>query len=143
MGWDLALPAVTVNTQWGVPRYDPANETETYMVGSQELTPVANRGPAVPRTAEKVFHPRVEGTFSKIVRHGSDPKSYWWEVTEKDGTREFFGGDPQDGPTADSELTDGSGDIFEWALRQTVDLRWQSRQFATRTSRIRGSRAAR
>jgi RHS repeat-associated protein len=122
VGWDLSLPAVTVNTQWGVPRYDPANETETYMVGSQELTPVANRGPAAPRTAEKVFHPRVEGTFSKIVRHGSDPKSYWWEVTEKNGTREFFGGDPQDGPTADSELTDASGNIFEWALRQTVDL---------------------
>jgi RHS repeat-associated protein len=122
VGWDLTLPAVTVNTQWGVPRYDPATETETYMVGSQELTPVANRGPPVPRTAEKVFHPRVEGTFSKIVRHGSDPTSYWWEVTEKDGTREFFGGDPQDGPTADSELTDASGNIFEWALRQTVDL---------------------
>jgi RHS repeat-associated protein len=121
-GWDLSTPAVTISTQWGVPKYDPANETETYAVGSQELTPVANRGPAVPRTAEKVFHPRVEGTFSKIVRHGSDPKSYWWEVTEKNGTREFFGGDPQDGPTADSELTGASGNIFEWALRQAVDL---------------------
>jgi len=122
LGWNLSLPAVEVSTQWGVPRYDPANETETYMMGSQELTPVANRGPAVPRTAEKVFHPRVEGTFLKIVRHGGDPKSYWWEVTAKDGTREFFGGDPADGPTADSELTDASGNIFEWALRQSVDL---------------------
>ena len=122
VGWDLSLPTVTVNTQWGVPRYDPVNETETYTLGTQELAPVANRGPAVPRTAEKVFHFRVEGTFSKIVRHGSDPKSYWWEVTQKDGTREFFGGDPQDGPVADSELTDASGNIFEWALRQTVDL---------------------
>jgi RHS repeat-associated protein len=122
LGWNLSLPTVEVNTQWGVPRYDPANETETYMLGAQEMTPVANRGPAVPRTAEKVFHPRVEGTFLKIVRHGGDPKSYWWEVTEKDGTREFFGGDPTDGPTADSELTDASGNIFEWALRQTMDL---------------------
>src|SRR5262245_34946434 len=28
LGWDLPTPAVTVETRWGVPRYDPANQTE-------------------------------------------------------------------------------------------------------------------
>lgn len=122
LGWDLALPSVTIDTRWGVPRYDPAHETETYTLNGADLTPVANRGQPVARTAEKVFHNRVEGAFFKIVRHGSDPKSYWWEVTEKDGTREFYGGDPQDGPVPDAQLTDASGNVFRWALRQTVDL---------------------
>ncbi len=122
LGWDLALPAVTINTQWGVPRYDPANETETYGLNGAELTPVANRGPLVARTAEKVFHSRVEGAFLRIVRHGGDPKSYWWEVTGKDGTRQFYGGDPNSGPDAAADLSDASGNVFRWALKQTVDL---------------------
>jgi RHS repeat-associated protein len=122
LGWNLALPAVEVSTQWGVPTYDQVNESETYTLNGAELTPVANRGALVPRTAEKVFHTRIEENFSKIVRHGSDPRSYWWEVTEKNGTREFFGGTPQTGPDQAAELTDASGNIFRWALEETQDL---------------------
>ena len=97
VGWDLSVPSVSIDTRWGVPRYDAVNETETYVVGDGQLTPVANRGPAVPRTAEKVFRSRVEGEFNKIVRHGSTPANYWWEVTDKAGARSFFGGDPESG----------------------------------------------
>ena len=122
LGWDLSLPSVGVNTQWGVPRYDPANETETYMLGGAELTPLANRGPLVARVAEKTFHSRVESTFLKITRHGASPSSYWWEVQAKDGTRQFYGGDPATGPDPAAQLTDGSGNVFRWALKETVDL---------------------
>ncbi|HEY0167755.1 MAG TPA: SpvB/TcaC N-terminal domain-containing protein [Jatrophihabitans sp.] len=122
VGWDLSVPSIGIDTRWGVPRYDAANETETYVVGGGQLTPVANRGPEVPRTAEKVFRSRVEGEFNKIVRHGSTPANYWWEVTDSDGTRSFFGGDPESGPVAAARLADDAGNIFRWALRETREL---------------------
>jgi RHS repeat-associated protein len=119
VGWDLSVPAITIDTRWGVPRYDGAKETETYLLNGEQLTPVAHRGPAVARTAEKVFHTRVEGGFSKIVRHGDSPANYFWEVTEKDGTRHFYGGVVA--PATDSVLADGHGNIAMWALRETRD----------------------
>ncbi|HST83571.1 MAG TPA: SpvB/TcaC N-terminal domain-containing protein, partial [Kineosporiaceae bacterium] len=122
VGWDLSVPSIGIDTRWGVPRYDAANETETYTVGQGQLTPVANRGPAVARTSEKVFHARVEGGFDTIVRHGSVPTNYWWEVTDKDGDRSFYGGDPESGPVAAARLADNAGNIFRWALREARDL---------------------
>ncbi|GIF18117.1 RHS repeat-associated protein [Actinoplanes tereljensis] len=114
-GWDLTVPTIAVDTRWGVPRYDGGLESETYQLGGEQLAPVANRGPLVARTAEKVFHPRVEGAFAKIVRHGSTPSAYSWEVVDKAGTRSFYGGTPE------SALADDAGHLFEWALREVRD----------------------
>ncbi|HST46484.1 SpvB/TcaC N-terminal domain-containing protein [Jatrophihabitans sp.] len=122
VGWDLSVPSVSIDTRWGVPRYDAGNETETYLVGDQQLTPLANRGTPQARTAEKTFHTRIEGGFNAIVRHGSLPSNYWWEVTDKEGTRSFYGGDPESGPVAAARLADDAGNIFRWALRESRDL---------------------
>lgn len=132
MGWDLALPMITIDTRFGVPRYDPNLETETYAMAGQQLTPVANRSAFVPRTAEKVFHTRVEGAFDKIIRHGSSPANYTWECIDKSGTHWFYGGAPDtSGPAADSTLATGSGSIFEWALREVVDANGNLMRFHT------------
>jgi hypothetical protein len=88
-GWGLDIPSVDIDTRWGAPRYDIEQidgtagglETETYMLSGAQLAPVANRGQLIPRTAEKSFSLRVEGEFTRIVRHGSSPTTYWWEVT--------------------------------------------------------------
>ena len=121
-GWDLAVSSVGIDTRWGVPRYDTQNETETYAVDGEQLAPLAHRGALVPRTAEKTFRSRVEGTFRKIVRHGSSPSTYWWEVREKDGTAYYYGGDPAaNAPVPAAVLTDANGNIFKWALRLVQD----------------------
>ena len=122
MGWDLAMPSITIDTRWGVPRFDPQTETETYSLAGDQLSPVAHRGDPVTRSAERQFYPRVEGAFNKIIRHGSGPQSYWWEVTDKKGTRYFYGGDPSTGVDAGSTLSDASGNVAEWALREVLDL---------------------
>ena len=72
-GWDLTVPAITIDTRWGVPRYDAQKETETYLLNGEQLTPVAHRGPLQDRPTEnkKVFHTRVEGQFQQIIRHGT------------------------------------------------------------------------
>src|SRR5262249_13019425 len=97
IGWDLAVPAITIDTRLGVPRYDGQKETETYLLNGEELTPVAHRGALQDRPTDntKVFHTRVEGQFQQIIRHGTGPTNYWWEVIDKNGTRSFFGGDPE------------------------------------------------
>ncbi|MFC5826052.1 SpvB/TcaC N-terminal domain-containing protein [Nonomuraea insulae] len=115
VGWDLSVPSVSIDTRWGVPRYAAGNETETYMFGGEQLTPVAHRGAARPRTADKVFHQRVEGQFARVVRKGNSPKTYSWEVTDKSGTRWLYGGEG-------AVLADDAGNIFSWALREVRDL---------------------
>ncbi|GAA3535331.1 hypothetical protein GCM10022419_013630 [Nonomuraea rosea] len=114
VGWDLSLPSVSIDTRWGVPRYSAENETETYTFAGEQLTPVAHRGAARPRTADKVFHQRVEGRFARIVRKGDSPKTYSWEVTDKSGTTWLYGG-------AGATLADDAGNVFSWALREMRD----------------------
>jgi RHS repeat-associated protein len=120
VGWSVGTSSITIDTRWGVPRYDGGLETETYLLNGEQLTPVANRTELQARTAEKVFHTRIEGQFSRIVRHGDNPHNYWWEVTAKNGTRSIFGG-PPDNAADSTTLTDESGDIAMWALREVRD----------------------
>ena len=122
VGWDITVPSIGVDTRWGVPRFDAQNETETYAISGEQLSPVAHRGDLQARTADKQFFPRVEGAFNKIIRHGNSPQSYWWEVTDKEGTRYFYGGDPSTGVDAASTLSDAAGNIAHWALREELDL---------------------
>ncbi|MHA4844562.1 SpvB/TcaC N-terminal domain-containing protein [Flavitalea antarctica] len=120
-GWDLAAPAVSIETRWGVPRYSATLETETYAIDGGQLAPVAHRSDPINRTSEKQFYPRVNQGFQKIIRHGSNPKNYWWEVTEKNGERRFFGGNPRNGLDAAAVLTDLTGNIGYWALTEARD----------------------
>jgi len=122
VGWELSVPSVSIDTRWGVPRFDAQQETETYMISGAQLSPVAHRGDLVARTGEKQFYPRVEGAFNKIIRHGNNPQTYWWEVTDKAGTRYFYGGDPSTGVDVACTLSDASGNIAHWALREELDL---------------------
>jgi hypothetical protein len=36
-GWDIPIPKITVDTRWGVPRYDNAKETEEYLLNGEQL----------------------------------------------------------------------------------------------------------
>ncbi len=126
LGWNLSMASIVVDTRWGVARYDDAQETETYMLGGEQLTPGAHRGALQARAPEKQFHTRVEGRFLNIMRHGDHPSNYWWEVIDKEGTRFFYGGDPEvNGPASDSTLSDPVGgseqNIYKWALREVRD----------------------
>ena len=35
LGWDLHIPNITIDTRWGVPRYDSLLETETLYHGGR------------------------------------------------------------------------------------------------------------
>lgn len=37
-GWNMPVPSITIDTKWGVPRYDTAKETETYLLSGTMLS---------------------------------------------------------------------------------------------------------
>jgi RHS repeat-associated protein len=117
MGWDVDVPSIGIETRWGVPRFDANLESETYLLAGAQLSPVTHRASLLPRmSGEKQFFPRVEGGFQKITRHGDDPKTYFWVVTQKDGTQSTYGGNDN------TVLKDNTGNIVQWMLRETRDL---------------------
>jgi RHS repeat-associated protein len=143
LGWDLSIPSISIDTRWGVPTYDPTFESEIYTLGGEQLTfkDVATNTYVLPNRAEGFkknrndifeiengvvqdytrFYPRIEGGYSKIIRHRSSPKEYWWEVISKDGTRSIFGNDGTANNPEQYYLKDTSGNIGHWALYKTID----------------------
>ena len=108
-GWDLNVPSITVDTRWGVPRYDANFETETYNINGSMLATVispvgssdslgdpsvSHRGKLYERRDSMQFHPVIENGFSKIVRYGKDPY-YYWGVTDKSGISYLYGANSQ------------------------------------------------
>lgn len=121
-GWSMNMPSVGIETRWGSPRYDAGMETEMYTLNGELLAPMNNRSELLNRAPEKRFYKRVEGSFSKIIRHGNSPANYWWEVTEKDGTRSCYGGRPGVGVVANAILRDDLNNIAYWALVETREV---------------------
>ncbi|MFH4967517.1 SpvB/TcaC N-terminal domain-containing protein [Gaetbulibacter sp. M240] len=123
LGWDLQLGSITIETRWGVPRYLHDKESETYLLEGEQLWPVAHRNELVERTPEKRFYKRIEGDFTKIIRHGNNPTNYWWEVTNKSGVRYSYGGSSNLGTIDENAvLRDANNNIAKWGLVEMRDL---------------------
>lgn len=76
------------------------------------------------------FYPRVEGAFQKIVRHGTNPTNYYWEVTDKNGTKYFYGKKiDQDVVDPNSVLQDYNHHVCKWGLTEIRDLNGNFVQF--------------
>ncbi len=124
-GWNLAAQSIEIDTRWGVPRYDDEKETESYQLNGSQLTPRAYRDGLEDRndSGAKTFHMRVESKFDRIIRHGTGPTNYWWEVTDQNGTHYYFGAtSTSNGPIDSATLADADGNLFKWALAEVVDI---------------------
>lgn len=129
-GWNLSVPSITLDTRWGVPRYDSAKETETYLMSGSMLSTmgddgkmgVAHRGEKMSRKADRQFYTRQGGDFSRIIRKGDSPANYYWEVTDKQGIKYTYGGE---GAVLKGTATDASGAshevISEWKLKRVEE----------------------
>ena len=129
-GWNLSIPSITLDTRWGVPRYDTSKETETYLMSGSMLSTmgddgkmgVAHRGEKMNRKADRQFYTRQGGDFSRIIRKGNSPADYTWEVTDKQGIKYIYGGE---GAVLKGTITDASGQsrevITEWKLKRVEE----------------------
>ena len=126
VGWDLSVPSIEVNTKWGVPSYSATQETESYLLNGEEIvlrTSGENfyqphRDNPIARISNGEFFPRIEGGFKRVERKGTLPSNYYWIVTEKNGTKYFYGN------SANSKLTTGSsftGNVGRWMLNRVED----------------------
>ena len=118
-GWDIQIPKITVDTRWGVPRYSPTEETETYNLNGVMLVQMDNQNPSVAHRGAKIarktgdvqFYPRTENGFSKIIRKGTGPKDYQWVLYDKNGTIYYYGDSGMY-----SNIRGDNGNIAEWYL---------------------------
>ena len=99
-GWDLNIPTISVDTRWGVPRYDPNYETETYLMNGQMLAMMVadkdvnndsatvalshRNGVLYDRKDTLRFNPRLESGFSEIARI-KENNEYYWRVRDSKG----------------------------------------------------------
>jgi len=121
-GWDIQMSTISVDTRWGVPRYSPTEETETYSLNGVMLVMMDNQNPTVAHRGNKIarksgdvqFYPRTESNFSKIIRRGSKLNEYTWHITDKNGTVYSY--------IEVISNTKGSNNIAEWFLTYAVDL---------------------
>ena len=139
VGWDISIPSITVETRWGVPRYDTIYESEVYVYEGEQLVTKDESGTFrlmphrtnqwISRTTlgnKEQFYPRRNEAFDSIVRHGSGPSDYWWSVTHRNGVTDYYGKYASDTNVNNScVLRTGndntSGAIAHWALAESVD----------------------
>ena len=132
-GWDIPIPAITIDTRWGAPRYDGDKESETYMYKGEQLVAkdIKNNFILMPHRTSlwsdrlgdgTQFFPRVNEAFDSIVRHGKTPSTYWWEVFDRNGVIHRYGHyETLDNDTNQSILRDNKGNIAKWCLAESED----------------------
>ncbi|WP_396156858.1 SpvB/TcaC N-terminal domain-containing protein [Flavobacterium sp.] len=140
-GWNISTPAITIDTRWGVPTFNPTKESEIYTLnGEQLMYPKTSNGQdwmpnrhqetggiydtsPINRTANIQFTPRKQGSFAKIERLGSATTNYYWKVTNTDGTINWYGGD-NTGINENAIIRIGGAgtNICHWALYMTQDV---------------------
>ncbi|HEY4243548.1 MAG TPA: SpvB/TcaC N-terminal domain-containing protein [Kofleriaceae bacterium] len=131
VGWNLSVPRIEIDTRWGAPTYSFGQSYEPrYLLDGTELVATDDvDGPAcTDHSAGQRFHPRVEGEFAHILRCGTDPTNYYWEVRDRRGVL-FTYGSVTPG-TAELVSTKPHGNctgpcapgIYQWYLASAVDV---------------------
>jgi len=135
VGWDLTVGSISVDTTFGAPRYLGASESETYQLDGDRLFPNAIRSNLAARVGsiKSDFVRTTDTEREQIIRHGSTPSTYCWQVRDTEGNERWYGGEPDVNGAcvrrADAVLTAPatgvpggvSGDYF-WGLAYTNDI---------------------
>ncbi|MBO9524411.1 MAG: hypothetical protein J7518_22970 [Nocardioidaceae bacterium] len=148
-GWSLGVGEVSVDTAFGVPKFCPRTtapacgdyESESYRLDGDLLSPNAITADPQPRVTDRQDYTRqVETDYEKIVRHGSNPRNYSWEVRDKTGNVRWYGMFPDSGGPLGSPgtrtgparndlsrdpgsiLSDDSGNGVTWYLKASRDI---------------------
>ena len=130
LGWHLSLPAISIKTDKGLPRYRFDEESDVFILaGAEDLVPVlgANGNPLSPTQVSiggtqyqiKRYRPRTEGLFALIERWSvpGHPKKTFWRTISRDNITAWYG------RTDDSRIADPADTtrIFQWLICETHD----------------------
>lgn len=138
IGWGIGVPAITRQSDKGLPQYDDRNEwhpNQDHFVfnGGQELVPLcvvtsslacegALTGEVLPSWSAgwQYFRPRVEGSFQRFFW---SPDHKTWRVQDKSGVSMELGM-PLDGSADENGLVvnpDDHRELFQWMLVRQYD----------------------
>jgi len=138
LGWKLAIPAISRKTERGIPRYQDAIASDTFVLsGSEDLVPAliqqdgqwiqkqrsvtvteTQKYPALGGYSIQAYRPRVEGGFARIERwvHESTDDVHWRVTTPENITHVY-------GKNGNSRVVNPSAtsQIFQWLLSESYD----------------------
>ncbi|HYT68977.1 MAG TPA: SpvB/TcaC N-terminal domain-containing protein, partial [Vicinamibacterales bacterium] len=131
LGWDLSLPEITRKTDKGIPRYDDAGESDTFILsGVEDLVRVLVydghdwRPEWFDRSVDGVeyrvqrYRPRIEGLFARIERwtNRATGDVHWRSTTSENVTSIY-------GRTANSRISDPDDPsrCFRWLICESYD----------------------
>ena len=136
VGWDIPVPSITLDTRWGVPRYNATYETEIYLLDGEQLITRDSNGNPRPlphrtnrQTARSAlgdnvrFYARTGDAHDSIIRHNTATANYWWEVVDRNGVTHYYGHYPDSALNTvyETTLKDGHGNIAKWMLAESRD----------------------
>ena len=135
LGWNTGTPAITLNTKWGVPRFEETIESEMYLLDGADLLVQDTDGAYVSPNRREIinrinsntrqFYLRKEGSYVKIERKGNNTKNYYWVVTDKRGVKYYYGGEnnvvENTVVRTEDDAQGNLGHIVHWALYKVVD----------------------
>ena len=134
-GWDLGFSSININSKWGIPDFDPNNETELYNLDGAQLVYPENFLPhrhsgnapnnySITTQARsgsiKEFSLRNQESYVKIERIGTNPTNYYWKVTNTDGKINWYGGD-ENGLSENTVIRNEDNNIIQWSLKKSID----------------------
>lgn len=111
-GWDLSVPRIARSTRHGTP-------TDLEIPDKFELDgePLVLAGPE--GQADR-YHTRRE-RFRRILFFKSAPNGGYWEVTQPDGVKMWFGGRPATGEGNSVRLYPSGTQAWSWGLDTVID----------------------
>tara|TARA_R110001592_G_scaffold262565_1_gene527660 strand:- start:34781 stop:45742 length:10962 start_codon:yes stop_codon:yes gene_type:complete len=137
-GWDISISSISVDTKWGAPVFKSSEQSEMYIMDGNPLIEEggerANRSVSARKvTGTTYFFTKRATTFNKVVRKGTDPTNYYWEVTNAEGVKFIYGKysqsytfDKGEGsrPLKNHEplLRDADSNIVKWGLTEVLDV---------------------
>jgi hypothetical protein len=122
-GWNLDIPSITRKTEKELPRYEDANESDTFIFsGADDLVPVLSDAGArhvrmVGNNKHYSYYPRIEGNFSRVERVIEPDGNCFWQVTTKENITSIFG------RSKNARIADPKDDsrIFKWLQEFSYD----------------------
>jgi RHS repeat-associated protein len=128
IGWNLSIPVITRKTDKGLPQYQDAVESDTFILsGAEDLVPQLNKNQQGIWQHDKFerggyiihrYRPRIEGLFARIEcwTRKSDNDTYWRSISKDNITTVY-------GRSARSRIVDpaDSSHVFSWLICESYD----------------------
>jgi len=126
VGWSMPMQMIGVDTRWGVPSFDPTNQSEVYTFNGESLIEEgghkANRDVSLRQNGPVQFFSKTRSSYQELERVNNTTDRYLWVMTDANQTKYFYG--TADGTTlaSDAVMQDASGNILRWYLKRVQDV---------------------